>query len=61
MKDKFDEMLVMLSELNKEIKKAIKYSEEYEFKACERTLKHVLGHIQTLQESSKNSDPGFTL
>jgi len=56
-----EEMVRMLNALNKDVKKAAQYSKEHNFESCERILKHVLSHIQTLQESFKDSEPGFSL
>jgi len=60
-KEEVEEMMEMLSGINASLKKAAHYSSQHGFHGCERTLLHVVSHIQTLQEGLSDTEPGFSL
>ena len=55
------EMAKMLDEIHVSLKKAAAYSNRNGLYGCERTLLHMISHIQTMREQLTETDPGFSL
>jgi DNA polymerase sigma len=60
-KKEVEEMKKFVSEISSSLKKATQYSGQHGFHGYERTLLHVISHIQTIQEGLSETDPGFSL
>jgi hypothetical protein len=49
----------LLETIEKSLLKAETFSKNQGFQSCERTLLHMISHLQTLNESLKSKKPGF--
>ena len=48
-----------LEAVERSLLKAETFSKNQGFRSCERTLLHMISHVQTLNESLKSKRPGF--
>ncbi len=52
-------MRLLLETVERSLLKAEWFSKDKGFRSCERTLLHMISHVQTLNESLRSKKPGF--